>query len=99
VPPYPLGTQVAVTTGPWDGCTGVVAHVHGDDLTRPVIRLLATADGERIARELDLRRNDTQIRGIVKVPAEAPCDLAVLRRPGRHVAETAANQLLALRVV
>jgi hypothetical protein len=56
----------------------VVAHVHRDDLTAPVVRLLATTGGERIApRELDLRRDDARIRGIVTLPAVAPLELAV----------------------
>lgn len=65
VPPYPLGTQVAVTEGRWRDYAGVVARVNHEAMDLPVVRLLTAPSGERIAPvELDLRREETKIRGV-----------------------------------
>jgi HD-GYP domain-containing protein (c-di-GMP phosphodiesterase class II) len=73
LPPFPLGTQVAITAGSYAGATGVVARIDRDRMDRPVIRLLFDAGGERMTPvELDLRRDDSEIRGVVAVAAGAP---------------------------
>lgn len=66
LPPYPLGTQVRVTSGAYKDHVGVVARVRPPSLARPVVRLLVNPGGERIPPiELDLTRDDATIRGVV----------------------------------
>jgi HD-GYP domain-containing protein (c-di-GMP phosphodiesterase class II) len=65
LPPYPLGTMVAVTSGAWCDHRAVVSKLHADATDRPVIRLLENASGERIEPvDLDLRDDDASIRGL-----------------------------------
>jgi HD-GYP domain-containing protein (c-di-GMP phosphodiesterase class II) len=72
VPPYPVGTQVAVTGGRFRNHTGVVARLNADALDRPVIRLLANPAGDRIAPiDLDLRKDEAKIQGLVSADAAA----------------------------
>ncbi len=66
LPPYPPGTRVVVTSGTWKDHVGVVARVKPDAMRRPLIRLLWNASGERVpAIEIDLGKEDTEIRGTV----------------------------------
>jgi HD-GYP domain-containing protein (c-di-GMP phosphodiesterase class II) len=66
LPPYPLGTQVMVTEGRWNGHCGVVARVPHHRMDAPVIRLLTAPDGHRIEPvELDLSREGVRIRGVL----------------------------------
>jgi HD-GYP domain-containing protein (c-di-GMP phosphodiesterase class II) len=66
LPRYPLGTQVLVTEGRWVGHGGVVARVPSDRMDAPIVRLLTAPDGRRIEPvELDLRRGDARIRGVL----------------------------------
>ncbi len=66
LPPYPLGTQVQVLDGTYRDYIGVVAHVDQKAMDWPVVRLLHDPSGERIAPvELDLRKEEVRIRGIV----------------------------------
>jgi len=72
LPPYPLGTMLEVTSGPWTEHRAVVAKIHRDDLHRPVIRVLETPSGERVEPvDIDLRSEETSIRGLAtpNVPA------------------------------
>jgi HD-GYP domain-containing protein (c-di-GMP phosphodiesterase class II) len=73
LPPYPLGTQVVVRSGRWAGHRGVVARIDREAMDRPLVRLLTSPSGERIPPvELDLRRDDARIFGIVsRAPAVA----------------------------
>lgn len=72
IPPYPLGTQVVVTQGRWRDYAGVVARVNREVMDHPVIRLLTDPSGERIAPlELDFRREETKIRGVVSARESA----------------------------
>lgn len=72
VPPYPVGTQVAVIKGRFKNHTGVVARLNADALDRPLIRVLANPAGDRIAPvDLDLRKDETVIQGIVGADAAA----------------------------
>lgn len=65
VPPYPLGTRVAVLAGPWQGHTGVVARLDRQALGRPLIRVLADESGRRVPPvDLDLGRVETAIAGL-----------------------------------
>jgi HD-GYP domain-containing protein (c-di-GMP phosphodiesterase class II) len=48
VAPYPVCTDVRVTTGRHAGCRGVVTKVRKADLARPTVRLLYDAAGERM---------------------------------------------------
>jgi hypothetical protein len=81
LPPYPLGTMITMTSGARAGATGVVAHVDRERMDRPVVRLLHGADGERLSSpvELDLRRDDASIKGVIAVSdgddAAAPATL------------------------
>jgi len=69
-PPYPVGSQVLVTGGTWKNHTGVVARLNADALDRPVIRVLANADGDRVPPvDLDLRKDEATIRGLVSADA------------------------------
>lgn len=73
LPPYPLGTQVVVTAGRWQDHTGVVARVNRDAMERPTVRLLGDPTGTRIAaRDLDFRKEDAGIRGVIGSNAAAP---------------------------
>ncbi len=66
LPPYPLGTQVVVTSGRWKGHSGVVARLDPRAMHLPVIRLLRSPSGDRMSPvELDLKREETRIRGTV----------------------------------
>ena len=66
LPPYPLGTQVTITSGPYEGHLAVVSHVERRAMSTPVVRVLKTPDGQPMTpRELDLRHDDVTIRGIV----------------------------------
>jgi HD-GYP domain-containing protein (c-di-GMP phosphodiesterase class II) len=66
LPPYPLGTQVLITSGPYEHHVAVVSHVERRAMWTPVVRVLKTPDGQAMAaRELDLRHDDVTIRGIV----------------------------------
>lgn len=66
LPPYPLGIQVVVTEGRWKDHTGVVARLNHDAMDQPIIRVLASPDGTRIAPvEVDMRREEMKIRGLV----------------------------------
>jgi HD-GYP domain-containing protein (c-di-GMP phosphodiesterase class II) len=83
LPPFPVTTQVVVTSGAWQGFTGVVARLNREALDRPIVRLLADAAQERIEPvELDLLKDETvRIRGAVRPPRddaarEAPPELA-----------------------
>jgi HD-GYP domain-containing protein (c-di-GMP phosphodiesterase class II) len=65
LPPYPTGTRIAVTSGRWQGYTGVIARVDPHIMTRPVIRILADDSGQRIEPfEIDLRRDESEVAGI-----------------------------------
>jgi HD-GYP domain-containing protein (c-di-GMP phosphodiesterase class II) len=69
LPPYPLGTMVQVISGTYQEHRGVVAKVHTEAMHRPVIRVLETPNGERIAPvDLDLRKDDAAIRGLAAQP-------------------------------
>lgn len=66
LPPYPLGTQVLVLDGKWAGHTAVVARVPHDRMDTPMVRVLATADGTRVApAEIDLTRETVRVRGLL----------------------------------
>src|SRR5205823_7023615 len=65
LPPFPLGTRVAVTEGPWQGYTGVVSKLDRQLLTQPLIRLLNDGSGRRVgAFEIDLTKDDARIVGL-----------------------------------
>jgi HD-GYP domain-containing protein (c-di-GMP phosphodiesterase class II) len=65
LPPYPVGTRVAVTSGRWQGHLGVVAKLDRHVMTRPVIRILTDQGGRRLEPfELDLTKDDATIAGV-----------------------------------
>jgi HD-GYP domain-containing protein (c-di-GMP phosphodiesterase class II) len=71
LPPYPLGTRVVVTAGRYRGYAGVVAKLHAEELRRPVVRILTDPGGQRInAVDVDLRREELAIRGVLSCPPE-----------------------------
>ena len=73
LPIFPIGVQVIVTTGRYKGYKGVVAHVDRDHLDRPLVRLLHDLRGKRIDPiELDLKKDEAQVRGIVRQGAREP---------------------------
>jgi HD-GYP domain-containing protein (c-di-GMP phosphodiesterase class II) len=79
LPPYPVGTQVAVTSGQWQDHRGVVVSARKESMARPVIRLLADAADRRLDPPLDVdlsSERDVAIRGIlgrgVEGHSEAP---------------------------
>ena len=76
LPPFPLGTRVVVTSGRWHGHTGVVARLDRRAMDRPVIRILADENGQRLeAFELDLARDEAAISGLgshVQAPRLTP---------------------------
>ncbi|HTY78994.1 MAG TPA: HD domain-containing phosphohydrolase [Candidatus Bathyarchaeia archaeon] len=64
LPPYPVGTRVAVTSGRWQGHLGVVARFDRHAMTRPVIRILSDQTGRRLEPfEIDLTRDEATIAG------------------------------------
>lgn len=70
LPPYPVGTQVLVTSGRYDNHIGVVARIDRRAMWTPVIRVLKTPDGRAMSpHELDLRRDEVTIRGLVGRPS------------------------------
>jgi HD-GYP domain-containing protein (c-di-GMP phosphodiesterase class II) len=65
LPPYPLGTMVEVTSGPWANHRAVVAKIQADAMSRPAIRVLEDPSGQRIAPvDIDLQKDDSAIRGL-----------------------------------
>jgi len=65
LPPYPVGTRVAVTGGRWQGHLGVVARLDRHVMTKPVIRILSDQAGRRLEPfELDLTRDEATIMGV-----------------------------------
>lgn len=64
VPPFPVLSNVRVTTGAHAGWRGVVTGVAKPHLTRPTVRLLHRPDGQRVDPvEIDLRREaDVSVR-------------------------------------
>ena len=72
LPPYPLGTMVEITSGEWQDHRAVVAKVHTEAMHRPVIRVLESPTGERIAPvDIDLRKDEAAIRGTAGAPVAA----------------------------
>jgi HD-GYP domain-containing protein (c-di-GMP phosphodiesterase class II) len=66
LPPYPVGSQVVVTSAPWRGFSGVVASVPRAAMDRPLVRVLRDQKGERIEPfEVDLTREDVTLRGVI----------------------------------
>lgn len=75
LPVYPVGISVVVTEGRYQWYRGVVAHVSPAALDQPVVRLLYNPKGRHIDPfEIDLRKEDARIRGIVREGAEEPRD-------------------------
>jgi HD-GYP domain-containing protein (c-di-GMP phosphodiesterase class II) len=75
IPVYPVGISVVVTEGPYRGYRGVVAHVNPTALGQPVVRLLLDPKGKRVEPfEIDLKKDEAQVRGIVREGAEEPRD-------------------------
>jgi HD-GYP domain-containing protein (c-di-GMP phosphodiesterase class II) len=73
LPPYPVGTQVQLLDGPWRDHLAVVVRVASEAMHRPLVRVLSRPDGERIDPvDIDLRREDTPIRGRVRGAPQAP---------------------------
>lgn len=54
LPPYPVGTQVAVTSGRFSDHRGVVVNVRRENMARPVIRLLTDPADQRLDAPVDL---------------------------------------------
>jgi HD-GYP domain-containing protein (c-di-GMP phosphodiesterase class II) len=66
LPPYPVGSQVVVTSGRWRSFSGVVASVPRAALDKPVIRVLGDDKGDRIDPfEIDLAKEDVTLRGVL----------------------------------
>jgi HD-GYP domain-containing protein (c-di-GMP phosphodiesterase class II) len=81
LPPYPVGTQVVVTSGRWKDYRGVVVTVRQDSMARPVIRLLADEQDQRIDPvDLDLARDEAAIRGTMGRAADTEPAAAVSTR-------------------
>lgn len=73
LPPYPVGTLVAIAEGRWKDHVGVVARVNAAGPHRPLLRLLVNPRGERIPPvEVDLSRDDSPIRGVLRLHEEPP---------------------------
>lgn len=71
VAPYPIGTNVRVLDGPYEGYEGVVADVDDRVLERPKVRLLFDPEGNRIdAVEIDLQAEPDV--SVESVRGEAP---------------------------
>ena len=65
LPPYPLGTQVAITGGRWRDHVGVVAKVRREAMHQPIVRVLQNPAGERIDPvDIDLTKDEATIVGI-----------------------------------
>jgi len=65
LPPYPVGTRVAVTGGRWQGHLGVVARFDRHVMTKPVIRVLTDQTGRRVEPfEIDLTKDEATIAGV-----------------------------------
>jgi HD-GYP domain-containing protein (c-di-GMP phosphodiesterase class II) len=55
MPPFPVCSEVRVLNGRYAGYTGIIASVPERDITRPVVRVLNDASGERVdATEVNL---------------------------------------------
>lgn len=73
LPPYPVGSQVIVTTGQWRNFGGVVASIRPGAMDKPVIRVLRDAAGDRIEPfEVNLAEQDVGIQGVMRRGDEAP---------------------------
>ncbi|MCL5960782.1 MAG: HD-GYP domain-containing protein, partial [Chloroflexi bacterium] len=61
LPVYPIGTQVAITSGELEGWRGVVIETNPSAVDRPVVRILFDPDGQEIAPfEVDTSKNTWQ---------------------------------------
>ncbi len=66
LPPYPVGSQVVVSSGPWRSFAGVVVSVPHPAVDRPLVRVLRDDTGGRIDPfEIDLTKEDVTLRGII----------------------------------
>lgn len=67
IPPYPVGTEVELSTGE----RAVVLQVHQDLKSRPVVRVFLDRDGNRLQtfRELDLSDRELQTTTVMRVIA------------------------------
>ncbi len=73
LPPYPLGSRVVATEGPWRGYRGVVAKVPREAMDRPTVRLLADPTGRRVeAFEVNLMKDEGRIRGVTRQNGDGP---------------------------
>ncbi len=74
VAPYPVCTDVRVCNGPYAGYVGVVSHVPEQDLSRPTVRLMSNAYGQRISPvELNLQvERDVNVQSIVRTGGQQP---------------------------
>jgi HD-GYP domain-containing protein (c-di-GMP phosphodiesterase class II) len=59
LPVFPVGTQVIITSGGFQGCRGVVIGVRSVAIDRPRVRVLRSPDDEPIEKaELDLKNEE-----------------------------------------
>ncbi len=66
-PPFPVATNIKLTSGEYESFKGVVVRLNPVNLSRPVVRLLYNADGRRIDPvEIDLsHRVDIKIQASI----------------------------------
>ena len=65
LPLFPIGSEILLRTGPYQGYRGVVVAVSAEDLARPVVRVLYNRGGMRIPPfEIDLRKDPSTLAGI-----------------------------------
>ena len=65
LPLFPIGSEILLRTGPYQGYRGVVVAVSAEDLARPVVRGLYNRGGMRIPPfEIDLRKDPSTLAGI-----------------------------------
>jgi hypothetical protein len=56
LPVFPVGTEVLLRTGRYQGYRGMVVAVDPADLAHPIVRVLSDRDGRRVPPfEVDLR--------------------------------------------
>jgi HD-GYP domain-containing protein (c-di-GMP phosphodiesterase class II) len=74
LPPYPVGTQVAVVSERWHDYRGVVVSIRKENMARPVIRLLTDATDHRLDQPIDIdlaAERDVAVRGTMGRGVEA----------------------------
>jgi HD-GYP domain-containing protein (c-di-GMP phosphodiesterase class II) len=95
VAPYPVCSEVVILTGSYANCRGVVASVDPHQLARPVVRVIASADGSRVEPfEVDLRKDPEIVIRSATSGEETPLESMGGRRKAARPAAPLPDEVL-----